>query len=137
MNVAIVYDSRTGTTAGAADRMGQIIRAAGHDCSVIPVGQADAMDVASRADALCIGTWTQGLFFAFQHATGAITRFIDQIEDLRGKQVAVFCTYKTSPGGMLSRMSKQLSNKGGLVTGRFKARGPRPAVGFVAWVNRL
>ena len=136
MNVAIVYDSKTGTTKAAAEAMAEIVRAAGHDCTVGSVRDADPAAV-SAADAICVGSWCKGLFFVFQHATKATMGFIDGLGGLDGKPTAVFCTYKTAVGGMLSKMAAQLRNRGANVTGSFKSRGPVAADGFGAWVESL
>ncbi len=135
MRLAIVYDSRTGTTKAAAEKMAELAIRKGHDCSVVSVQGADSADV-SRADAVCVGSWTEGLFFILQHATKATMEFIDTLS-LEGKSAAVFCTYKTSPGKMLPKMAQALTDRGARVTGQFKARGPNVPEGFQAWVDEL
>ena len=52
---------------------------------------------------MCVGSWTEGLYFILQHATKATMEFIDSLS-LDGTPAAVFCTYKTSPGKMLDKM---------------------------------
>ena len=136
MNVAIVYDSKTGTTKAAAEAMADIVRAAGHDYTVGSVRDADPAAV-SAADAICVGSWCKGLFFIRQHATEATMDFIDGLGDLGGKPAAVFCTYTTAVGGMLSKMAAGLEGRGATVTGQFKSRGPVAAEGFGAWVKSL
>lgn len=136
MNVSIVFDSETGTTEAAAEAMGEVVRAAGHECMVGSVREADPATV-SAADAICVGSWCKGLFFIRQHATEATMDFIDGLGDLGGKPAAVFCTYKTSAGGMLPKMAARLASRGASVTGSFKSRGPVPAAGFDDWVARL
>ena len=54
MNVAIVFDSKTGTTKAAAEAMAEQVRAAGHPCTVSSVQEADPAAV-SAADAICVG----------------------------------------------------------------------------------
>lgn len=136
MNVAIIHDSRTGTTRAAAEAMAAVLRACEHEVTVQSVREADP-EQAAQADALCIGSWTQGLFFVLQHPTAATLEFIDRLPSLRGKPAAVFCTYKTSPGGLLRMLSSRLSARGAVVTGQFKSRGPKAGEGFTAWVQSL
>jgi flavodoxin len=136
MKLAIVYDSSTGRTRAAAEEMAEVARAAGHECTVRSVQDADPA-AASAADALCVGSWCQGLFFLFQHATKATMDFIDELGSLNGKPAAVFCTYKTAVGGMLPGMAARLERRGAVVTGSFKSRGPHAAKGFKAWVESL
>lgn len=136
MNVSIVFDSETGTTEAAAEAMGELVRAAGHECTVGSIRDADPATV-SAADAVCVGSWCKGLFFIRQHATEATMDFIDDLSDLDGKPAAVFCTYKTAVGGMLPKMAARLERRGAAVTGTFKSRGPVPAEGFDDWVAGL
>ena len=136
MNVAIVFDSKTGTTKAAAEAMAELVRAAGHQCTVTSVQDADPASV-SAADAICVGSWCKGLFFVFQHATEATMDFIDSLDELGGKPAAVFCTYKTAAGGMLPKMAARLESRGADVTGSFKSRGAFAAEGFKDWVGNL
>ena len=136
MNVAIVYDSKTGTTKAAAGAMAELVREAGHQCTVGSVRDTDPA-VTSAADAICVGSWCKGLFFVRQHATKATDDFIDGLASLDGKPAAVFCTYKTAVGGMLTKMAARLKGRGANVTGSFKSRGPVAAEGFAGWVAGL
>ena len=136
MNLAIVYDSKTGTTKAAAGKMAEIATAAGHECTVTSVEDADPAAV-EAADAILIGSWVKGLFFLFQHATQETMEFIDRLGNLAGTPTAVFCTYKTAVGGMLDKMAAQLRNRGAAVTGQFRSRGPVAPEGFAAWVQSL
>jgi flavodoxin len=136
MNIAIVFDSKTGTTKAAAEAMGGLVREAGHECTVSSVLDADPATVRA-ADAICVGSWVKGLFFVFQHATKETMEFIDHLDNLDGTPAAVFCTYKTAVGGMLSKMAARLEGRGATVTGSFKSRGPVAAEGFATWVQSL
>ena len=136
MNVAIVYDSKTGTTEAEAAAMADLVREAGHECTVGSVHDTDPA-VASAADAICVGSWCKGLFFVRQHATEATGDFVDGLGSLDGKPAAVFCTYKTAVGGMLRKMAARLTRRGANVTGSFKSRGPVAAEGFAGWVASL
>ncbi|MFQ5522567.1 MAG: flavodoxin family protein [Acidimicrobiia bacterium] len=135
MRITIVYDSRTGTTKAAAEEMAQLATAAGHEVSVVAVQAASAAEVSS-ADAVCVGSWTEGLFFILQHATKATMEFIDSLE-LDGAPSAVFCTYKTSPGKMLDKMAEALEARGAKVTARLRSRGPYAPEGFKGWLDSL
>ena len=136
MKVAIVFDSQTGTTRAAAEAMAELVRSAGHLCTVGSVQDADPATV-SAADAICVGSWCKGLFFVGQHATEATMNFIDGLDNLDGKPAAVFCTYKTAAGGMLPKMATRMESRGANVTGSFKSRGPVAAKDFSSWVESL
>ena len=135
MNIVIVYDSRGGTTKAAAEQMAEMATTAGHQAKAVAVQAASAADV-NAADAVCIGSWTEGLFFILQHATKATMEFIETL-DLDGTPAAVFCTYKTSPGKMLDKMATALEAKGANVTGRFRSRGPHAPEEFGGWLKSL
>jgi len=135
VDIAIVYDSRTGTTRAAAEKMAQMATAAGHVSAAVAV-QAASPGNTSAADVVCIGSWTEGLFFIRQHATKATMEFIDRLS-LDRTPAAVFCTYKTSPGKMLDKMASALEARGAQVTGQFRSRGPNVADGFAGWLESL
>ena len=136
MNVAIVYDSSTGTTAKAAEAMGKTMEEQGYQVRVQSVNDADPAEV-SAADLICIGTWVQGLFIIMQHPTGMTMYFIEQLGNLAGKKLVVFCTYKLAAGPTLPRMAKALEGKGAAVVGQFKFRGSGPNKKFASFVKSL
>ncbi len=136
MNITIVYDSSTGTTAKAAETMGKMMEKHGHQCRVQSVAQADPADV-SEADLICVGSWVKGLFIIRQHPTEGTMRFIEQLGNLEGKQTVVFCTYKTAAGSTLRQMVQALEGKGAKVVGQFKYRGSEPKDKFASFAESL
>ncbi len=136
MRVAIVYDSSTGTTKAAAEQMGEVARAAGHECSVDSIHDADPDEV-SAADVICVGSWTKGLYVIRQGPTPATIDFVGRLGPLDGKQVAVFATYAIAVGKTLTKMAGALEARGADVTGRFKSKGPVAATEFEPWLGRL
>jgi flavodoxin len=136
MQIAIVYDSSTGTTAKAAESMGKTFRDLGHECHVLDVRNAKPADVA-QAELLCIGSWIQGLFVIRQHPTSRTMAFINQLGDLTGKRAVVFCTYKIAAGRTLHTMATALRASGATVVGQFKFRGPVPNSKFAEFASSL
>ncbi|NCF67841.1 MAG: hypothetical protein GWP61_17895 [Chloroflexi bacterium] len=136
MNIAIVYDSMTGTTAKAAEAMGKSMEEQGHQCQVQSLSQADPTNV-SEADLICVGTWVKGLFIIRQHPTEGTINFIEMLGNLSGKNAVVFCTYKLAAGSSLRQMAKALEGKGAKVIGQFKYRGPDPDSKFASFVTSL
>ena len=136
MNIMIVYDSLTGTTAAAAAAMGKILEEQGHHCQVQSTSQADPAG-ASEADLICIGSWVKGLFIIRQHPTEGTMWFIDQLDNLEDKNAVVFCTYKLATGPTLRQMAKALEGKGAKVVGQFKYRGPEPNSEFASFAKSL
>jgi menaquinone-dependent protoporphyrinogen IX oxidase len=135
MRVAIVFDTSTGITAAAAEKMAEVVRAAGHDCSTASVSRADAGQVA-RADALVVGAWTKGWFIVRQHPSEGALRFLERLS-LRGQPVAVFTTYRLAIGSTLTQLSRAVEASGGHVTGMYKVKGPNIPDGFAGWVASI
>ena len=136
MKIAIVYDSSTGTTANAAQMMGKALEAHGHQCRVQSISVADPADV-SEADLICVGSWVKGLFIIRQHPTEGIMQFIEQLGDLSGKKVVVFCTYKLAIGRTLQQMTKAIEGDGANVVAQFKYRGSQPGSNFASFAASL
>ena len=136
MNIAIVYDSSTGTTARAAEAMGKIMAEQGHQILVQRIVEADPAAV-SQADLICIGSWVKGLFIIRQHPTAGTMRFIEKLGDLGGKKTVVFCTYKLAIGSTLRQMAKAVESQGADVLGQFKYRGPEPDGAFTSFAKTL
>ena len=133
--VAIVFESHTGTTAAAAELMAEVVRKAGHECTVTSIHDAEKTRVAG-ADALCIGTWTKGWFIIGQHPAEGTMAFISDLS-LNGKPVAVFATYKLAAGGTLRQMANAVESAGGKVTGMYKVKGAKVPDGFEGWVRSI
>lgn len=136
VKVAIVYDSSTGKTKAAAEQMGETARAAGHDCTVESIQTADPAQV-TAADAVCVGSWTKGLFVILQGPTKATMSFMGRLGSLDGKPAAVFATYDLAVGKTLKKMAAPLESRGARVTGELKSKGPHAAKGFDAWLQTL
>lgn len=136
MNIAIAYDSATGNTKAAAEEMAAAARLAGHECIVESIHDADPTQIAA-ADAVCIGSWTKGLFVIRQEPTPATLNFIDRLGTLDGKPAAVFVTYTIAVGKTLKKLATPLEGRGAKVTGQFKSKGPHAAEGFNAWLKTL
>lgn len=135
MKVAIVYETHTGTTSAAAEKMAEVVRVAGHECTAESISNTDGR-TAARADAIVLGAWTKGYFIIMQHPSEGMVDFIRGMS-ISGKPVAVFTTYKLAIGSTLRQMADVVETAGGKVTGMYKVKGPRVPEGFEAWVRSL
>lgn len=135
MKVAIVYETHTGITAAAAEKMAEVVHAAGHECSVENISNASASTV-GRANAVVIGCWTKGWFIIRQHPSEGILEYLDGLS-LNGKPTAVFATYRLAIGSTLRQLSDAAEHAGAKVTGMYKVKGPNVPDGFEAWVRSL
>ena len=136
MEIAIVYDSSTGKTRKAAETMSAILEGYGHQCRVQSAYDADLAEVV-QADLIFIGGWVKGLFVIRQHPSDGAMWFIDQLGDLAGKKVVVFCTYMLAAGSTLEQMAKPLKAKAAEVVAQFKFRGPEPNRDFISFAEAL
>lgn len=134
MRVAIIFDTHTGTTAGAAEKMAEVVRASGHECNVANV--SNAATALNGAKAVVLGAWTEGWFVLRQHPSEPMMRFLDDAS-LTGKPVAVFATYKIAIGSTLRHLANAAESAGGKVTGMYKVKGAKVPDGFEGWVASL
>ncbi len=134
MRVGIVYDTHTGTTAAAAEKMAEVVRAAGHECNVANVSNAD--QALSGAKAVVLGAWTKGWFIIRQHPSEPMMGWLEDAS-LTGRKVAVFTTYKLAIGSTLRQMANAAEAAGGKVTGLYQVKGPKVPDGFEDWVRTL
>lgn len=111
----MLYESMTGTTKRAAELAGGAARAAGAQVSVRPVSTPDLHELA-QADALLIGTWTDGLILFGMRPGGA--RRLRAMPLIHGKPVGVFCTYAVNPGRTLDKLAGIVASRGGEVVAR-------------------
>ena len=134
MRVAIIYDTHTGTTGGAAEKMAEVVRAAGHECNTANISHADS--ALSGAKAVVLGAWTQGWFIIRQHPSEPMMRWLGDAS-LSGRTVAVFATYKLAVGSTVRHLANAAESAGGKVTGLYKVKGPKVPDGFEDWVRSL
>ena len=134
MRVGIVFDTHTGTTAAAAEKMAEVVRAAGHECTVANV--SNAQSAVNGAKAVVLGAWTKGWFIIRQHPSEPMMRWLADAS-LSGREVAVFTTYKLAVGSTLRQMAIGAEAAGGKVTGLYQVKGPKVPDGFEAWVASL
>lgn len=134
MRVAIIYDTHTGTTGGAAEKMAEVVRAAGHECNV--ANTSHAQQALNGAKAVVLGAWTEGWFIIRQHPSAPMMRWLEDAS-FAGKHVAVFATYKIAVGSTLRQLAAAAESAGGKVTGMYKVKGPNVPEGFEDWVGSL
>jgi flavodoxin len=115
--------------------MAEVVRLAGHECTVESISNADPGKVAA-ADAIAIGCWTKGYFVIMQRPSDGILDFVEKLS-INNKPVAVFTTYKLAIGSTLQKLSAAVETSGGKVTGMYKVKGPNVPAGFEGWVDSL
>lgn len=134
MKVAIVYEAKTGAEGVVAEQMAEVVRVAGHECTVETIVDSDPKRV-SRSGAVVLGCRTSGYVFR-QRPPDGILRFVDGMS-LNGRPVAVFATYRLAIGSTLRQLAMATESAGGKVTGMYKVNGADLPDGFEAWVQSL
>jgi hypothetical protein len=128
MNVAVVYESKTGTTRRIALGIGDQMFERGIRCTTAAAAVVDAT-VTADADLVVIGTWVDGLFAIGQRPGGKkhLQRAVSAIAGpdgtaLNGKDVLLYCTYAVTPGATLGKMAAMLEPTGARVIGGLAIR---------------
>jgi flavodoxin len=134
MKITIVYEASAATSA-VAGKMAEVVRVAGHECTVDSTASADPKR-AGRADAVVVGGWSEGYLIIRQRPSDGIQRCVDGMS-LNGRPGAVFATYSLAIGSTLRQMAMAAESAGGKVTGMFKVKGDEVPEGFAAWVQAL
>jgi hypothetical protein len=113
VRVLILYETRRGSTLTVARAIRDGIRDRGHAATTAPIRTVDVGTVAA-ADAIVVGTWTQGRFLKTGPGAGVLEGIAD-LPSLDGWPAAVFCTYRRSPRRTLDVLTSRLQRKGARV----------------------
>jgi hypothetical protein len=134
VNAVVIYESLTGNTREAAERIGEALRSDGVDTAVFRIDGIDLATLAA-ADLVIVGSWVDGMFFVGQRP-GRAGR-LRALPVIDGKQAAVFCTYAVDPGKTLTKLSDIVTERGGRVIGGVALHRKRLAEGAEDFVDRL
>ena len=131
MKVAVVYQSRTGNTARAAELIGASAQELGHEVGVWPTDKAN-LEFLTDADIVFLGTWTDGIIVA-GHRPGDAGRLLD-MPGIWGKPTAGFVTHAVHAGKVVEKVGDVVTLLGGdWIGGRAFRRDklPQGIAGFV------
>lgn len=115
MKVVVIYESRTGNTARAAELIGARFAAAGHDVGIYPTKGVD-LHALSEADLAIVGTWTDGAILFGQRPGGA-GNLAKHLPTMWDKPTFAYVTYAIRAGNVLRGFNKLLASKGADVHG--------------------
>jgi flavodoxin len=110
----VIWESLTGTTHKAAERIAAGLRAEGVDASTSPVTRVD-LAALSAADVVVLGSWTDGLVFVGQKP-GRQSRMWS-MPFLTGKKAFVYCTYAVDAGHAVDKLADIARDRGAEVIG--------------------
>jgi hypothetical protein len=134
VQVVIVYESLTGTTARAARIIGDELTRAGAIATVCPVTAIDYQAL-SDAELVVVGTWTDGIFVVGQRP-GRAAR-LRAMPVLAGKLAVVYCTYAIDSGRTLEKLIAIVEERGAEVVGGMTIRRDRVAPGATEFAARV
>lgn len=110
MDVAIIYESMTGTTEQAAFVIKDELYRRDIATRTYKAGHEDPAYLAA-ADLVIVGTWTDGLILVGQRP--AKKKKLLALPSLDGRQVGVYCTYAVNPGRTLDKLEAVVTDLGG------------------------
>ncbi len=110
MKVAVIYETRTGNTAAAAEMIGAHLEELGHEVGIWPTSKVN-LDYLGDADMVFLGTWTDGLIIA-GHRPGGSGHLL-ALPGIWGKPTAGFVTYAIHAGKVVDKLADVVSLLGG------------------------
>ena len=114
MKALVIWESVTGTTRKAANRIAAGLRAAGIETTVNSVTNINHAAL-SAADLVVVGSWTDGLVF-FGQKPGRQSR-LWALPYMTGKRAFVYCTYAVDAGHAVDKLAAIVQNRGAEVLG--------------------
>jgi hypothetical protein len=134
-NAIVIYESLTGNTRKAGERIARELEGAGISAAACPITHIDYPALAA-ADMVIVGTWTDGMVL-FGQRPGRGGRIWMKLPAIDRKRTALYCTYAVAPGKTLEKLGVLVSGRGGDVIGGLAIKRTRLAEGAATFVERL
>jgi len=134
MRALVIYESLTGTTKAAAQRIATRLVDAGWEATACSTKLVD-LAALQRADVVVVGTWVDGLILVGQRPGGRGR--LASLPLLGGKPTFGFVTFAVHPGKTLEKLSATLAARGGDVRGAMTIRRDRLDDGTAEFVESL
>jgi hypothetical protein len=134
-NAIVIYESLTGNTRRAGDRIARELQAAGISATACPITHIDYPALAA-ADTVVVGTWTDGMVL-FGQRPGRGGRIWMKLPAIDRKRTALYCTYAVAPGKTLQKLGVLVSGRGGDVIGGYAIKRSKVDAGAATFVERL
>jgi flavodoxin len=100
MRILVAYESRGGHTKATAEAIAGIASAGSGEVEVRSIRGLPQWEVLGH-DLVFLGTWVDGFVVAGVRPARLMQLWVDDLPDLRGTNVALFCSYAVNPRGML------------------------------------
>jgi hypothetical protein len=134
-NAIVIYESLTGNTRKAGDRIARELQGAGIAATACPITHIDYPALAA-ADVVVVGTWTDGLV-VFGQRPGRGGRIWMKLPAIDRKRTALYCTYAVAPGKTLEKLGVLVAGRGGDVLGGYAIKRTKIEAGAATFVERL
>lgn len=135
-NAVVIYETLTGNTRKAGERIARELSGAGVSAVACPVLEIDYPALAA-ADIVVIGTWTDGMVL-FGQRPGRVGRLWTKIPALDRKKTALYCTFAVAPGKTLAKLESVVTDHHGAdVVGGLAIRRNHIEQGAETFVDRL
>ncbi|CAB4736437.1 MAG: hypothetical protein F2754_11050 [Actinobacteria bacterium] len=135
-NAVVIYETLTGNTRKAGERIARELDGAGVSAVACPVLEIDYPALAA-ADIVIIGTWTDGMVL-FGQRPGRVGRLWAKIPALDRKKTALYCTFAVAPGKTLAKLESMVTGHHGAdVVGGLAIRRNCIEQGAETFVDRL
>jgi hypothetical protein len=134
-NAIVIYESLTGNTRKAGDRIVRELEGAGVTAASCPITHIDYPALAA-ADMVIVGTWTDGMVL-FGQRPGRGGRIWMKLPAIDRKRTALYCTYAVAPGKTLEKLETLVAGRGGDVIGGLAIKRSRIEAGAATFVERL
>jgi hypothetical protein len=134
-NAIVIYESLTGNTRRAGDRIARELQGAGISATACPITHIDYPALAA-ADTVVVGTWTDGMVL-FGQRPGRGGRIWMKLPAIDRKRTALYCTYAVAPGKTLEKLGVLVSGRGGDVIGGYAITRSKVDAGAATFVERL
>jgi hypothetical protein len=134
-NAIVIYESLTGNTRKAGERIARELEGAGVAAAACPITHIDYPALAA-ADMVIVGTWTDGLVL-FGQRPGRGGRIWMKLPAIDRKRTALYCTYAVAPGKTLQKLETLVAGRGGDVIGGLAIKRTKIDSGAATFVERL
>ncbi|HEX7095792.1 MAG TPA: flavodoxin family protein [Acidimicrobiales bacterium] len=134
-NAIVIYESLTGNTRRAGERIARELEGAGVHTTACPITHIDYPALAA-ADVVIVGSWTDGMIL-FGQRPGRAGRIWMKLPAVDRKRAAVYCTYAVAPGKTLEKLSGLVAGRGGDVLGGYAIKRTRIDEGAAIFAERL
>lgn len=133
MKAAVIFESLTGNTRKAGERIAEGFRAEGVDVTTVDPLRSINLQALAEADLVIVGGWTDGLIL-FGQKPGMSWK-LRAMPALAGKKALVYATYALEAGKVVPKLSAIVESRGAEVLGGLAIKRTKLAEGAEQFVT--